>query len=202
MLRYPKSFEKLIKNFASLPSVGNKMAERLVLHLFKQDEELLQSFSQNLQELTQLKQCRKCFHISEDELCLMCQDPSRDTSLLCIVEDPLDVLSIERTRAFTGLYHVLGGVLEVGRKKESQSDLTIAQLLTRLESEGVKEIIIAMNPTAEGDMTTLYLRKQLEKFPDIKISRPARGLSKGGDIEYADEETLGSALNHREKLGE
>lgn len=194
---YPKIFQKLIDNFSSLPSVGPKMAERLVLFLFKQDKEKLKEFSQNLARLKDLKHCKKCFNISEDDLCEICNNPQREKSAICIVEDPLDVISIERTGIYRGLYHVLGGSIEPGEEK---NELKISELLERMKSENPEEIIIATNPTTEGDLTTLYLKRKLQDF-EIKISRLGRGLSTGGDIEHADEITLSSALTNREDLG-
>lgn len=194
-MTYPKPFEKLIKNFSSLPSIGQKMAERLVLYLFKKDKETLLEFAKNIENIADLHQCRECFHVCEKELCEICQSKNRDTSIICVVEDALDVISIERTGLYKGLYHVLGGVLEVGKNTQTEV-LTISQLLARVKNKQPEEIIIATNPTAEGDMTALYLRRKLREFPVI-VSRLARGLSTGGDIEYADEETLSGALGNR-----
>jgi recombination protein RecR len=173
------------------------MAERLVLFLFKQDKEKLKDFSENLIRLQKLQHCKKCFNISEDDLCEICNNPHRSKEAICIVEDPLDVISIERTSIYKGLYHVLGGSLESG---EEGDHLKIAELVERVEKEKPKEIIIATNPTTEGDMTTLYLKRKLQDF-DAKITRLGRGLSTGGDIEHADETTLTSALTNRENLG-
>lgn len=193
---YPKIFQKLIDNFSSLPSVGPKMAERLVLFLFKQDKDKLREFSKNLSKLQDLKHCEKCFNISESGLCEICNNPQRDRNAICIVEDPLDVISIERTGIYRGFYHVLGGSIEPGEEK---NDLKISELLERIQTEKPQEIIIATNPTTEGDLTTLYLKRKLQDF-NIKITRLGRGLSTGGDIEHADEITLSSALTNREDL--
>jgi recombination protein RecR len=193
---YPKIFQKLIDNFSSLPSIGPKMAERLVLFLFKQNKEKLKEFSENLARLQDLQHCKKCFNISEGDLCEICNDKQREESAICIVEDPLDIISIERTRIYRGLYHVLGGSIEPGEEK---NDLKITELLDRVKNEKLTEIIIATNPTTEGDLTTLYLKRKLQDF-EIKITRLGRGLSTGGDIEHADEITLTSALTSREEL--
>lgn len=193
---FPKSFKKLIDHFSSLPSVGPKMAERLVLYLFKQDTEKILEFSNALKALkSNLRYCRKCFNISEGELCDICQDKRRDTRLLCVVEEPLDVIAIERTKKFTGVYHVLGGLLGVGIDNGS-SKLRIGELEKRVDAEKISEVIIATNPTTEGDATALYLVRQL-KQKDVQVTRLARGLSTGGDIEYADEVTLTSAIVNR-----
>lgn len=193
---YPKNFQKLINNFSSLPSIGPKMAERLVLFLFKQDAEKLENFSHNISNLTHLRFCKKCFNISENELCHFCANSKRQQTIICIVEDPLDILSIERTRTYNGLYHVIGGTIE---NKKQDDKLKIPDLLKRVHNEQIEEIIIATNPTTEGDLTALYLKRKLKEF-NIKITRLARGLSTGGDIEYADEITLSSALANRSEL--
>lgn len=193
---YPKIFQKLIDDFSSLPSVGQKMAERLVLFLFKQDEEKLLEFAHNLTQLKSLRHCQKCFNISEDKLCGICANNNRHTGAICVVEDALDIISIERTGLYKGVYHVLGGSLDTNSKN---NELKIPELLKRVRAEKPQEIIIATNPTTEGDLTSLYLKRKLQDF-DIKITRLGRGLSTGGDIEYADEITLASALTNREKL--
>jgi len=194
----PKTFQNLIDNFSSLPSVGPKMAERLVLFLFRQDKEKLEDFSENLSNLKKLKNCQKCFNISEGDLCEICKDPGREQKTICVVEDALDVISIEKTGIYKGLYHILGGTIEPSSGNE-KSDLKIPQLLDRVKNEKIQEIIIAFNPTAEGDLTALYLKRKLQPLK-IKITRLGRGLSTGGDIEYADEATLSSALANRKEL--
>lgn len=193
---YPKPFQKLIKNFSSLPSVGPKMAERLVLFLFKQDMEKIREFAENLLEIKDMKICSKCFNISEDTLCEFCKDSKRDHSSVCVVEEPLDIISLERTKVFHGLYHVLGGVIQVG---DMGVDLKIPQLLDRIEKEKISEVILATNPTTEGDATALYLKRKLQPL-GVKITRLGRGLSTGADLEYADEITLSEALTNRKIL--
>ncbi len=197
-MQYPKIFQSLIAQFSSLPSVGPKMAERLVLYLFKQDEEKLQAFAESLEGLHRLKSCTRCFHIAEGDLCSICADQKRDQTTVCVVEEPLDVIAIERTGSFNGLYHVLGGVLESGKNDNSQN-LRIQELLHRAKHDTLQEVILATNPTTEGDLTALYLKKKLEPLK-IRVTRIARGLSTGGDIEYADELTLSSALTNRKDL--
>lgn len=197
-MRYPKPFQNLISHFSSLPSVGPKMAERIVLYLFKQEKEKLENFAESLTSLHDLRFCSRCFHISEGELCDVCDDPKRDGSVLAVVEEPMDVIAIERSGSFQGRYHVLGGVMQTGIGDGPQ--LRIPELLKRIREDGIREVILALNPTAEGDLTALYLKKKLVELPDLSISRLARGLSTGGDIEYADETTIRSALTNREKL--
>ncbi len=195
---YPKPFKKLIENFSSLPSIGPKMAERLVLFLFRQDKEKIKEFAQNLLSLKELSYCKKCFNISDGDFCEICCDKNRDSSIICVVEEPLDIISLERAKTYRGLYHVLGGTIETGA--DDKQNLKIPELLSRLKNEKIKEVIIALNPTIEGDITTLYLKRKLQIFKGVKITRLARGLSTGGDIEYADETTLGEALTNRKKL--
>lgn len=196
---YPKSFEKLIKNFSSLPSVGPKMAERLVLHLFKQSKEDLEDFASNLSKIKELRYCKKCFNISEDDICEICKNTGRNQEALCVVEDPLDIISIEKTRIYQGLYHVLGGTMESSSSKK-ESGLKIPELLRRVENGQIKEVILATNPTTEGDLTALYLKRKLQDFENLKVTRLARGMSTGGDIEYADELTLSGALSNRKEI--
>jgi len=172
------------------------MAERLVLFLFKQDSAKLKDFSESLADLKNLHTCQKCFNIAEGTLCEICKNKQREQKTICVVEDPLDIISIEKTGIYKGLYHVLGGVVLFGNGNQ---DLKIKELLKRVEEEKVEEIILAVNPTTEGDATALYLKSKLKDF-NVKITRLARGLSTGGDIEYADEITLSSALTNRREM--
>jgi recombination protein RecR len=193
---FPKNFKKLIDHFSSLPSVGPKMAERLVLYLFKQDASTLTEFGNLLSELkTNLFYCKTCFHISEGDLCNICRDSSRDQKKICVVEEPLDVIALEKTKKYNGLYHVLGGTLDA-IKKNGQDNLKIRELEERIALKNIEEVILALNPTTEGDATSLYVARELKPL-SCNVTRLARGLSTGGDIEYADELTLGSAILNR-----
>jgi recombination protein RecR len=193
---YPKSLKKLIDHFSSLPSVGPKMAERLVLYLFKQNKEVLLDFGNSLSEMkSNLSYCKKCFNISEENLCYICKNKNRDQKKICVVEEPLDIIAIEKTRKYDGLYHVLGGTLDLTEKKNSEK-LKLKELEERMEEKNIEELILATNPTTEGDATALYIARML-KDKNAKITRLARGLSTGSDIEYADELTLGSAIINR-----
>ena len=196
---FPKSFQNLIDHFSSLPSVGPKMAERLVLFLFKQDKSKIEQFGKDLDALANnLTFCQRCFHIAEGELCDICKDPKRDQDMICIVENPLDVIAIEKTKNYQGIYHILGGNLDVMSADEIKK-LKINELLERVKEEKPKEVIIATNPTTDGETTALYLTRVLKPFK-IKITRLGRGLPTGGDIEYADDITLLSALEGRKKI--
>ena len=196
---YPKSFKKLINNFSSLPSIGPKMAERLVLFLFKEDNQKLIDFAKNLEYFKKnIRYCQKCWNISEEEFCVICKDSSRDQKTICVVEDALDIFAIEKTKKYTGLYHILGGIIN-SQKTMGKETLHLKDLENRIEKEKIKEVILAINPTTEGDATALYIARIL-KDKKIKITRLARGLSTGADIEYADELTLTSALANRKEI--
>jgi recombination protein RecR len=172
------------------------MAERLVLYLFKQEKITLEDFGETLANLKKnLSYCEKCFNISEGKLCSICAQDSRDQNKICVVEEPLDIIALERTKKYTGIYHVLGGTLGSTKNIEA-NQLTLTQLQKRVEEEKIGEIILAMNPTTEGDATALYIARLL-KDSGANVTKLARGLSTGGDIEYADELTLGSAILNR-----
>jgi len=193
---FPKSFQKLINHFSSLPSIGPKLAERLVLYLWKQDEKKLEDFGEDLKALKKnIKFCKNCFNIAENDLCYICSDKKRDPSLLCVVEEPLDIIALEKTKKFTGVYHVLGGVITA----QNTQELKINELKNRLKKGNVKEVILATNPTTEGEATALYLARFIKPL-GIKITRLARGLPTGGDIEYADETTLAGAIEGRKEI--
>lgn len=193
---YPKSFKKLIDNFAALPAIGPKMAERLVLFLFKQDSQKLAEFARSLEDFKKnLRHCKKCFNISEEEFCTVCRDSNRDQKTICVVEDTLDIFAIEKTKKYTGIYHVLGGVLNPIKSVET-GNLRFKELEKRIQIEKTEEVILATNPTTEGDATALYIIRLL-KPTGIKTTRFARGLSTGADIEHADELTLSSAILNR-----
>lgn len=176
-----------------------KTALRLVLHLLKRDEEQTETLAQSLTAMrTNVKYCRKCHNLSDNEVCTICASNKRDQSLICVVEDTRDVLAIENTAQYRGLYHVLGGIISPV-EGIGPSDLQIDSLMNRLRdagSEQVREIILAISPTMEGDTTAFYLQKKLKPF-NLKISTIARGVPIGGDLEYADEVTLGRSILSR-----
>lgn len=188
-----------IEELSKLPGVGRKTAQRLALHILKAEKDSVDSLVKSIIELkTKLRFCSRCYNLSEEELCEICKSEKRDKSLICVVEDASDVLAIEKTNEFTGLYHVLGGVLSPLAGITADS-LKIKELIKRFESENIREIILALNPDTEGETTTLYLAKLIKPF-GVKISRIARGLPIGGDIEFADEATIGRAMLGRIEL--
>lgn len=192
-----KLIEEAVIEISKLPGIGKKSALRLALHLLKRDESQTQLLADALTKMrTKTTFCRKCHNISDDELCLICSSPRRDASVLCIVEDTRDVLAIENTAQYRGLYHILGGIISplagIG-----PNDLNIESLIRRVEQEPeIQEIILALSPTMEGDTTAFYLQKRLKPF-NKKISTIARGIPIGGDLEYADEVTLGRSITSR-----
>lgn len=194
----PESIQILIDEFAKLPSIGRKSASRLVFYLLNKPQSDLDEFSKALRDLkVNLKKCKDCFNITENqELCSICSDRSRDHSQICVVENILDVIALENTGQFRGLYHVLGGSISP-IEGIGPDELTIRDLLKRIEKNSTREVIIATNPSLEGDATAMYLQKELGKFQDLKITRLALGLPVGGTLEYADEITLERAMEGR-----
>jgi len=188
-----KSLEEAVNAFASLPGIGKKNALRMALYLAGKGKEKSESFAAAISRMgDRLKECRKCHNYSDEELCAICRDPARRGQMLCVVESARDVMAIEDTQQFSGRYHVLGGVISpidgVGPE-----DIHISSLLERVTREGVEEMIMAISPSIEGETTTYYISQRLS-HTDVKISVIARGISFGGDLEYADEITLGRSI--------
>lgn len=195
---YPASFEELLECFKMLPGIGTKGAERMVYHVLSMDEQQVQRFADALINLKQnVKYCKKCGHICEDDLCDICKDETRDQTTICVVETPKDVYAIEKMKEYHGLYHVLHGTMSIMDGK-TIDDLNIQSLFDRL-NENIKEVIIATNPTREGETTALFLAKLLAK-QNIPASRIANGLPIGGNLDYADELTLLKSLEGRKKI--
>lgn len=196
----PRPVERLIDEFARLPGIGPKSAARLTFYLLRAANEQaldLAAALQDLKEKTRL--CSICFNITEEDPCAICSDEGRERQLLCIVEEPLDVVAMERSRAYEGLYHVLHGAISPV-EGIGPEELKIEELIRRLEGGPFQEVIIATNATLEGDATTLYLQRRLSGMEGLSLSRLARGLSVGGDLEYTDEITITRALEGRQKL--
>ncbi len=194
MNTYPsKMIEQAVEEISKLPGIGKKSALRLALHLLKRPEaQSLQLAHAVVQLRTETKYCPQCHMISDGDLCGICASHKRDESIICVVEDLRDVLAIENTGQFTGLYHVLGGIISP-LSGISPGDLTIESLVARVASGKVSEVILGLRPTMEGDTTAFYLTKKLKEFP-VKLSTIARGIPIGGDLEYTDEITLGRSI--------
>jgi recombination protein RecR len=196
----PSALSNLIEQLVRLPGIGPKSAQRLAFHLLKVPREEAAALAETIVALKdRTRLCRQCYNIGDEELCSVCQDPRRDRGLLCVVEEVNDLLAVEKTRQFPGLYHVLGGTLSPldGRGPDQ---IRGRELTARLEAGQVREVILATNPNVEGEATALYLLRLLKPYP-ARVTRIARGLPMGGDLEYADEATLARALEGRRELG-
>jgi len=195
----PEPVTRLIEALTRLPGIGPKTAARLTYFLLRAPEELVTSLAEALQDLkTRIVYCERCFNITDTSPCAICRDERRDQSTICVVEEPLDVLAIERTHEYRGLYHVLHGVISpldgIGPE-----DLRIAELVARVQREPIREVILATNPGLEGDNTAAWIYRQLAPL-GVRVTRLARGLPVGGDLEYADEVTLSRALEGRQEM--
>ena len=199
MSYYSPSIEKLIESFEKLPSIGHKTATRLAFHMLNLNEESTKEFINSIIEAKKnLKYCSKCFNITETDPCPICSSPKRDQSTICVVEDVKDVVAMEKTHEFKGVYHVLHGSISP-MNGIGPEDIKIKELLERLRDTDVKEIIIATNPRVEGEATAIYLSKLIKPM-GIKVTRIAHGIPVGGDLEYTDEVTLSKALEGRREL--
>ncbi|MGF7232563.1 recombination mediator RecR [Arachidicoccus sp.] len=196
-MQLPSSLlEKAVNEFAKLPGIGKKTALRLVLHLLKQEQGEVNHFSETIAQMRSgIKFCKRCFNISDNDICAICSNSMRKKHLICVVENIRDVIAIESTEQFSGTYHVLGGVISpldgVG-----PNDLTIEALINRVEKEEIEELIFALNPNIQGDTTIYYIQKKLQKS-SCKVTTIARGIAFGGELEFADELTLGRSLANR-----
>ena len=197
-MEYPKSFEELADCFKLLPGIGNKGAERNVYHILSMDPQLVERFAKALLDFKEnIQYCKRCGHICEGDLCDICKDDQRDQSTICVVESPKDVFAMEKLKEYKGLYHVLHGTMSIMDGK-TIDDLNIASLFERID-ENTKEVIIATNPTREGETTALFLARLLAKN-NIPASRIANGLPIGSNLDYADELTLLKSLEGRTKI--
>ena len=195
---YTRPLARLIEHLQKLPGIGPKSAQRLALHLIKRPEAEIAAFAEALLAAKQqVGHCQRCFHLSSESICQICRDPKRDAQTICVVADPRDVIALEKTREYKGLYHVLGGLISpmdgIGPEQ-----LTVQSLVQRVAQEGTQEVIIAISPSVEGETTTLYVGQLLKPF--TRVTRIAFGLPMGGDLEYADEVTLARALEGRRDL--
>ena len=198
-MQYPEPISKLIDSFMKLPGIGPKTAQRLAFHVLDMKEDDVVQFAKALVDVKrELTYCSECGHITEQDPCYICQDEQRDRSIICVVEDDKDVIAMEKMREFKGLYHVLHGSISP-MDGIGPEDINIPSLINRLKDEGVKELILAMNPNLEGESTAMYISR-LVKPIGITVTRLAQGLFVGGDLEYADEVTLSKAIMGRTEM--
>jgi recombination protein RecR len=196
---YARPVERLITELSKLPSIGPKSAQRIAFHIIRGRKDDALGLAEALKEVKErIKPCRRCFNLTEGEECEICRDARRDQSAICVVEDPYDIGPIERTNEYRGLYHVLGGALSPLDGIEPE-DLRIAELVERIGKEGTKEIVIATNPNTTGEATAMFIAEEVRDLP-VRVTALASGLPVGGDLEYADEITLGRAFAGRREL--
>ncbi|MBN9608975.1 MAG: recombination protein RecR [Actinobacteria bacterium 69-20] len=198
---YEGPVQDVIDEFGRLPGIGPKSAQRIAFHLLSTDRAEIDRLCTVLQKMaSEVRFCDRCGNVSEGDLCRICSDARRDAGVICVVEEPKDVAAVERTREYRGVYHVLGGAISpidgIG-----PDQLRIAPLLKRIAEPDVREVILATDPNLEGEATATYLVRLLSTFPDLSVTRLASGLPVGGDLEYADEVTLGRALSGRRSVG-
>lgn len=199
MSMYSPSIEKLIQSFEKLPSIGNKTAARLAFYMLNASEEETNEFvSSIINAKKNLKYCSKCYNISDTDPCPICGNPKRDPSVICVVEDVRDIIAMEKTHEFKGVYHVLHGSISP-MNGIGPDDIKIKELLARLMDGSVKEVILATNPKVEGEATAMYISKLIKPM-GVKVTRLAHGIPVGGDLEYTDEFTLGKAFEGRTEL--
>lgn len=197
---YEGPVQDLIDELGRLPGVGPKSAQRIAFHLLAAEPADVTRLQEVLQRVKEgVVFCEVCGNVSEEETCRICRDPRRDPTLVCVVEEPKDVLAVERTREFRGRYHVLGGALDP-LSGVGPDQLRVRELLTRIGKDEVSEVIIATDPNTEGEATATYLVRMLQDFPGLSVTRLASGLPMGGDLEFADELTLGRALSGRRSM--
>jgi recombination protein RecR len=196
---YARPVERLITELSKLPSIGPRSAQRIAFHIIRRRQEDAFGLAEALREVKErIKLCRRCFNLTETEECEICRDARRDQSAICVVEDPYDIGPIERTGEYRGLYHVLGGALSPLDGIELE-DLRIAELLERIEKEEIKELVVATNPNTTGEATAMFIAQEVKDLP-VRVTALASGLPVGGDLEYADEVTLGRAFAGRREL--
>jgi len=201
MSAYTQSIQNLMNELASLPGIGMRSAERIAFHLLKQRPEEAMKLADAIRDVkTRIRYCSICYNLTEDDPCSICSSPTRDQGLVCVVEQPKDLLALESTGLYNGVYHVLLG--RIAPLEESHpSDLTIDGLVKRLESGQIREVIMGTNPTVDGDGTALYIQNLIaSRFPQVQVTRLARGLPAGSNIEYANKNILADAISGRQKM--
>ncbi len=199
MSPYSQTIQRLIDEFGKLPGIGARTAERLAFHLLKSSEAEAMALAEAIRDVKQrIRPCRTCYNLADADICGVCADPQRDKSIICVVEQPKDLLALESTGVHRGVYHVLMGQIAPLEGVDA-SDLTIDALLRRVEAGGVREVILATNPTVAGDGTALHISSLLAEM-NVKVTRMARGLPSGGQIEYANKSVLSDALTDRREV--
>lgn len=194
-----ESLNRLVDQFAKLPGIGKKSAERLAFHILRIHKTEALALADAIRDVKEnVRHCRQCYHLTQEELCEVCRDPARDPGVICVVEQPRDLLALEQVGAYRGRYHVLLGRI-APLEGIGADQLTIGPLVARIRQEGVREVIMATNPTLEGDGTALYIAQQLAGLP-VEITRLARGLASGSVLEFANKEILSDALSGRQKF--
>ena len=201
MSSYTRSIQNLINQFASLPGIGQRSAERIAFHLLKQNPQEALKLADAIRDVkTRIKHCSICYNLTEADPCDICSNPSRDHSLVCIIEQPKDLLALESTGLYKGVYHVLLGRI-APLEGIDPSDVTVEPLMERLASGTIRELIMGTNPNMEGDGTALHIQQQVQtRFPNVQITRLARGLPAGSNIEYANRNILADAIAGRQKM--
>ncbi len=198
-MNYPKTIQNLIECYKKLPGIGGKTAERLALASMQLDDELIALFSESLVGVkTKIKRCNTCYNLTEEEKCMICSDQARNHDIVCVVEEPRNVISFEKTGTYHGTYHVLDGLISP-LDGVNPEDIHIDSLLDRIKKENIKEVILALKPSIEGETTSLYISKKLEK-ENVIITKIAHGIPLGADMEYIDSLTLGMALEDRKPI--
>ena len=196
MSYYPTSIQKLIKNICRLPGIGEKTAERLAMHILHSPHHEAEQLAQSILEIKEkVRLCTKCFALSDDDVCNICSDSARESSLLCVVEQPADMVAVEKSGAFHGMYHILCGALSP-MNGIGPEDIRIRELLNRVENDQIKEVVLATSTNVEGEATSSYIAQKLEKLA-IKVTRIASGVPMGGDLKYVDQVTLKRAMETR-----
>jgi len=197
---YPKSLQNLIDEFAKLPSIGPKTAERFIFHLLKRPQTDLIRLSVAIARLRDdIKLCQTCFNYDETDPCSICSNPKRDNGIICLVAKNQDIMAIEKTGLYSGVYHVLGGYINP-LENMMPSNIRLNELIERIKKEKPKEIIMALNPDTEGESTSSFIIRVLKQFEGLKITRLGRGLPSGADLEYADEITMENAISNRKEI--
>lgn len=199
MSHYPPSILNLIKRIAKLPGIGEKTAERLALHILRSPRAEVEKLSNSIIAAKEnIRLCKKCFGLSDDEICQICSNPARDDALLCVVEQPADMVAMEKSGAFNGRYHILSGVLSP-MNGIGPDDIRLGELIAKIERGRVQEVVLATSTTVEGEATAVYIAERLNKYP-LKVTRIASGVPIGGDLKYVDQVTLKKAMERRHDI--